>query len=323
MQPATCCPQDIRYPTDIGLLNHARELCEEIIDKLYEAVIEQYAYKSRTYRDVARRSFMSYAKVCKHTKKSIRKAIKQQLQYVARDLRIIDDLLSKGATLEELKPQLAEKLSTIREVHRQQKEMYDTQTNRCDNRIVSITQPHIRPIVSGKESTPTEFGAKVVIGLVGGYAFITDISWENTAEATLLTQAAEQYKAMFGFYPKTIIGDRVYPNRENRDWCKERNIRLSGPRLGRKNEAIKRQEAKQQYEDSCERNAVEGKFGETKRKYSLGLIMPKLPNTSKTAIAMGFLVANMERKLRLLFVSHFSVFVVYDFDLLSLALYGL
>ena len=29
---ATCCPADIHYPTDAGLLNHARELVEEMVD---------------------------------------------------------------------------------------------------------------------------------------------------------------------------------------------------------------------------------------------------------------------------------------------------
>ena len=315
---ATCCPQDIRYPTDIGLLNHARELLELIIDMLYGSVMGQYTNKPRTYRNVARRDYLSYTKVRKHTKKTIRKSIRKQLQYVARDLRIIAELVEKGARLSILPSQLYIKLLVINEVYRQQKEMYDTKTNRCDGRIVSIAQPHVRPIVRGKEHNPTEFGAKVAIGLVGGYAFITDISWENTAEATLLAQAAEQYKKMLGFFPAVIIGDRVYGNRENRAWCMARGIRLSGPRLGRKNGETKQEELKQLYKDGCERNAVEGKFGETKRKYNLDLIMPKLPETSQTMIAMGFFVANIERKLRTIFSPKILSFVFYDFDQLSL-----
>ena len=30
-----CCEQAIRYPTDLSLLNEAREFSEQIIDKLY------------------------------------------------------------------------------------------------------------------------------------------------------------------------------------------------------------------------------------------------------------------------------------------------
>jgi hypothetical protein len=203
--------------------------------------------------------------------------------------------------------------------------MYDNNVKRCDNRIVSISQPHIRPIVRGKEHTPTEFGAKVSIGLVGGYAFITDISWENVSEAKLMEMAAENYKRQFGFYPANIIGDGVYPNRDNRKWCKARGIRLSGPALGRKTEETKLEEKRQQYKDACERNAVEGSFGTTKCKFGLGCVMAKLPDTSQTSISMGFFVANMERKLRLLanekVKNKMHTFIFYDFDLMNLVIY--
>jgi hypothetical protein len=317
---ATCCPQDIRYPTDIGLMNHARELSEEIIDRLYNCIPERYDYKPRTYRQVARKDYLAYAKTRRPGLKMIRKHLRRQLQYLSRNLRTIENLVTKGAPLSVLPRQLYRKLLVINEAYRQQREMYDSQTNRCEGRIVSLSQPHLRPIVRGKDYSPTEFGSKVAIGLVGGYAFITDISWENMAEASLLTQAAEDYRRLFGFYPKTIIGDGVYPNRDNRSWCKQRFIRLSGPALGRKSEDIKREEARQQYKDGCERNAVEGMFGVTKRKFSLARIMPKLPETSLTAVAMGFFVANMERRLRLLFSPFSDCYVFYDFELLRLGI---
>jgi len=317
---ATCCPQDIQYPTDIGLLNHARELSEQIIDKLYKRIIDRYEYKPRTYRKVARKDYLSYTRTRKHSAQMIRSHVRKQLQYVGRDLRIIDDLIARGAPLSALPDQLYKKLLIVSEVYRQQKEMYDNKTHQCDARIVSITQPHVRPIVRGKEHTPVEFGSKVAIGLIGGYAFITDIAWENIAEAGLLPMAADKYKRMFGFYPKAIIGDGVYPNRENRGWCKERGIRLSGPKLGRKDEGIRHEEAKQIHQDGCERNAVEGEFGVVKRKFCLDRVMAKLSDTSRTAVAMGFFAANMERKLRLIFEPDSISFVYYDFDLLSLAI---
>ena len=319
---ATCCPQDIRYPTDIGLMNNARELCEEIIDRLYETVTDRYDYKPRTYRNVARRDYLAYTKIRKHTAKTIRRHLRKQINYVGRDLRIIEDLVGKGAPLSALPWQLYRKLLVINEAYRQQKEMYDTKTHRCEARIVSISQPHVRPIVRGKEHDPVEFGSKTAIGLVGGYAFITDISWENIAEASLLPQAAEQYKSMFGFYPKSIIGDGVYPNLGNRTWCRERSIRLSGPALGRKSEEDKQEERKQRRKDGCERNAVEGEFGITKRKLGLDRIMTKLSDTSLTAVAMGFFVANMERKLRSIFSPETFYYVFYDFYRFRLVILG-
>jgi len=299
-------------------MNHARELCETIIDELFQHVMDRYEYKPRTYRNVARKDYLNHTKNRKHTAKTIRKHLRKQLQYVARDLRIIEDLVAKGAPLTELSASLYKKLLVIHEAYRQQKEMFDNQTHRCEGRIVSLSQPHIRPIVRGKEGTPTEFGSKTAVGMVGGYTFITDICWENMAEAALLPQAAEDYKRIFGFYPASIIGDGVYPNRVNRDWCKERGIRISGPALGRKNDEIKRDEAKQRHSDACERNAVEGGFGVVKRKFGLDCIMAKLPETSLTAVAMGFFVANMERRLRKIFSPDSFSFVFYDFELFRL-----
>ena len=52
--------------------------------------------------------------------------------------------------------------------------------------------------------------------------------------------------------------------------------------------------------------------------------MTKLPETSKATIAMGFLAANMERKLRLLLdKKNKSLFIYYDFELSVLALAGI
>ena len=78
---ATVADQAIRYPTDVSLLNEARELTEKIIDRLYQGT--ELKRKPRTYRQKARRDYLSFAKRRKLARKTIRKAIKQQLQYVA------------------------------------------------------------------------------------------------------------------------------------------------------------------------------------------------------------------------------------------------
>lgn len=319
---ATCCPADIHYPTDIGLLNQSRELSEAIIDELYQTIQDRYAYKPRTYRQKARKKYLASTKKRIHTKQEIRRVIRGQLQYVARNFRTINELLQRGAELTAFDLGLYRRLLVTKEIYRQQKAMYDSKTHQTEGRIVSIAQPHIRPIVRGKEHAPVEFGAKVAIGLVGGYAFITSMDWDNFSEAKALPEAAEAYRAMFGVYPKTIIGDRAYPTRDNRLWCQQRNIRLSGPRLGRKSAEEKTYESKRIYQDSCVRNAVEGSFGTGKRRFGLERIMTRLPDTSKTSIAMGFFAANMERKLRLLFAPNSDWALDYDPDLLCLLIFS-
>jgi IS5 family transposase len=70
----------------------------------------------------------------------------------------------------------------ISEVLRQQQWMYDQRSRRIDDRIVSISQPHVRPIKRGKAGADTEFGAKVSISLVDGVSFVDRISWDNFNE---------------------------------------------------------------------------------------------------------------------------------------------
>ena len=180
--------------------------------------------------------------------------------------------------------------------------MYREKKHSVEDRIVSISQPHVRPIVRGKKIANVEFGAKIEISVVEGYSHIEVISWDSFNEGLNLKERIEKYKERYGCYPKVVLADKIYRNRDNLKYCKERDIRLSGPKLGRKNEKTKREESKQIYEDSCARNVVEGKFGEGKRNYSLNRIMTKLKNTSETAIMLSFIVMNLEHRLRLLFV---------------------
>ena len=153
---ATCAPQHISYPQDINLLNEARENLESIIDDI--CYVFNY-YKPRMYRRNARKDYLSLAKCKKRSAKRIRKAIKKQLQYVRRDLGYIDTFM-KQDDIKFTDKQL-ERINVIRELFEQQEYMYQNKTHKVADRIVSISQPYIRPIVRGKAKAPTEFGAKL------------------------------------------------------------------------------------------------------------------------------------------------------------------
>lgn len=310
---ATCCPADIHYPTDVGLLNHTRELLENMIDILHPFAQKIYPEKPRTYRQVARKAYLGYAKKRKHTIRETRAQICEDLQYIRRDIGYIQKMVDSGALLEALGTELYRKLLVIQELARQQWEMYLAKKHTIEDRIVSIDQPHIRPIVRGKAGVPVEFGEKFMVGLVGGYAFLMKAEWNNYVEGSCLKEAVEEYRQTFGFYPKTILAYRAYPSRENKLWCVSLGIWLSGPRLGRKSATEKAEETKQIYRDGCERVAIEGEYGVVKRRYTLDHVMTKLPDTSMTSIAMGFFSANMGRKLHLLFAPDSDWAVKYDF----------
>lgn len=305
---ATCAPADIRYPTDLGLLNEARVASEAIIDVLYGQFQGQLRKKPRTYRRVARRAYLSVAKQRKPRKAVRRNGIRQQLNYLRRNLKHVDKLVESGASLTWLSRRRYRQLLVISEVYRQQRQMYETRSRRIDDRLVSLSQPYVRPIVRGKAGTPVEFGAKLSVSYVQGCVFLDELSWDNFNESTHLKQQVEAFYRRFGHYPESVHADQIYRTRANRSWCKTRGIRLSGPPLGRpKQDATVQAQLKQQARaDEKIRVAIEGKFGQAKRRFSLARVMPKLAETAQCAIAITFLVMNLERWLRQLFFSFFG-----------------
>lgn len=299
LMDATCTPADIRYPTDLNLLNTARKKSEQIIDRLHQE-LPQGTSKPRTYRIIAHKDYLKVVKKKSPSTRLIRKAIRKQLGYVRRNLKHIQTL-AQTVSFKVLKKSLHRDLLVISELYRQQKIMYDTKQKRIDNRIVSIWFPHVRPIKRGKDREDTEFGAKIHVSLVNGFSFVEQISWENFNEGTDLITTVENYYRRFGFYPESVHADKIYRTKENRSFCQERGIRLSGPALGRppKDKTIYNEQKKQIYQDQIDRIPIEGKFGQGKRRFGLGTIMAKLPSTSMTVIAMNFLVMNLEKLCRL------------------------
>lgn len=99
LMDATACPQDIAYPTDLNLLNDAREKSEMLIDVLY--LKELHGKKPRTYRETARTVYLKTAQKKSKTGKIIRKGIGQKFRYLKRNINHIENLLNKynGITL--------------------------------------------------------------------------------------------------------------------------------------------------------------------------------------------------------------------------------
>jgi hypothetical protein len=137
---------------------------------------------------------------------------------------------------------------------------------------------------------------------------LNHLSWSNFNEATYLKEQIEKYKQDKGYYPESVHVDKIYRNRENRKWCKERGIRISGPKLGRPALNISKEEKKQAVIDERIRNEVEGKFGVAKRRYGLNLVMTKLAETSFTAIAITFLAMNLMTLLKRVMRGFFGLF---------------
>ena len=228
---ATVAPQNITFPTDLKLLNAARKKSEELIDILYDP-LRHGDKKVRTYRRVARKCFLNAAKKKRKTAKEIYKATGQQLRFLKRNLAHIDTLLAAYEKFP-LKAKNQKYLMVLHTVYEQQQEMHRTHTHRIDHRIVNIHQPHVRPIVRGKEAAKTEFGSKIQMSLVQGFTFLDYFSWEAFNEGGYLMDSIEKYKTRFGFYPEKVLADQIYCTRENRKQLKLLGIQLIAKPLGR------------------------------------------------------------------------------------------
>lgn len=286
---ATACPQDISYPTDLNLLNDAREKSEELIDFLY--VENSEIKKPRTYREQARKLYLKTAQKKIKSKKEIRKGIKKQLNFLRRNIKHINRLLDQYEEIP-LDAHQHKYFFVVQTLYAQQAYMYENKTHSVEHRIVSIHQPHVRPIVRGKTTANVEFGAKIQVSLMDGYAFLEELSWEAFNEGTRLMAAIEQYKTRLGYYPQEAAADKIYCNRENRRRLKELGIGLRAKPLGRP------PAVKTKHISPGERNPIEGKFGQAKTAYGMNRIKARLQSTSESWIATIVLVLNLVKLTR-------------------------
>jgi len=121
-------------------------------------------------------------------------------------------------------------------------------------------------------------------------------------------KAVARYWESYGCHSERILADKIYRNRQTLAHCKEHGIRLSGPALGKppKNQDLSRQVKKQEYQDSCDRDAVEGVFGTGKTAYGLARVMAYLRETTCCVIGVALPLLNLTRSLRaiLCFLAH-------------------
>lgn len=312
---ATCAPEDMKYPTDLGVLNDAREITEQVVDILWGSrdcdIVN--SVKPRTYRKIARNDFLEVIRLKKPKKGKIRKGIRKQINYLARNLKTIASLVDKGLSLASIGNVRYRKLLVASEILRQQQELF-SRSNKNDrhvaDRIVSVSKPHVRPIVRGKARVAVEFGAKLSASVIDGMFLLDRHSWDSYNECSDLENQVDSFKKRTGYYPASVHADQIYRTAANRALCKEKGIRLSGPPLGRppKDLVIQKEMKKIRKRDEIDRIEIEGKFGVGKRRFGLGLITTKLRETSEHAVALIFVVMNLNKILRDLLLSILKIF---------------
>ena len=138
------------------------------------------------------------------------------------DLKIVDQIAAAHLDyLQFLSSREQERMTAVRILYVQQLEMFNTNTRRTDNRIVSLSQPWVRPTKRGKQNAETEFGAKLEMSDVNGFLRIEHMSWDAFNESTTLQESVENYRRAYGHYPKRVLADTIFRTSENPRYCKK------------------------------------------------------------------------------------------------------
>lgn len=288
---ATVFPEHIRYPTDTGLLNEARQWVVKQIKSLGNSL----GAKVRTYCRKAQKEYLSFSKKKTKSWKQIRRTRKSLLQYLGRNIKQFQSLLAEAERREiKLKKKVRERFEVVRRLFHQQYQMYRQKVNRIEERIVSLHRPWTRPIVRGKAGPKeVEFGPKASISHVDGFVFLDRISSDNFSEAQCVPDQLEQYESLFGHKPPSVTADKIYGNRENRKLLKQNEIRDAFEPLGRKarkqNPATRWRKEKQR-----ERNRIEGNIGHAKSHLGLDRIKYYIENGPEIWVRLGLLSMNLQ-----------------------------
>ena len=260
----------------------------ELMDQLRQNPYYQYFVGLAAFQHIA-----PFTRAKKPSGEKVRAAIGAQLGYVRRDLEYIDRFMQQGyapAT------KFTDQIITIHLLYEQQKCMYDSKTHSVENRIVSISQPYVRPVVRGKAKAPTEFGAKLHLSIdETGFGRIEHLSFDPFNEGPMLIEALNAYHYRNGYYPKRVLVDKIYCTQDNIRFCNENGIRISGPKLGRPvtDEKSLRENRKTAAKDNRDRIEIERYFSTAKRRNGMGRIARKREDTSLSTIAMSVLVTNI------------------------------
>jgi hypothetical protein len=304
---ATCADAEVRYPTDIDLLHDGCKVINRYIHKL----CERFSLVAPvTHYKAARSAYLEVIKLKKRSKKVIRTGKSLLLTYLIRDLRRFINLIAVNGThlFDSLNRHQRKVVIAIIKMCYQQLQMFKDGTHTCADRIVSVFQSHVRPIVRGKSKSPTEFGAKIGASIVKGYTFVDHHSWDAYNESADLALQIELYRQRFGFLPARLYADKIYMCKENRKLMKELEIQAMGKPLGRPPKESKTEEYQTKMAEAVgERNEIEATFGTGKRIYRANNIRAKLPETANCWTAMCYFVKNVMKFLKELLRALFSV----------------
>lgn len=277
----------MRYPTDMKLLWESIEwLYRHICRQCGELGIRRPRNK---YTDVAK-SYLSYSKKRKRKASRTRMLKRRMIRLLEKLIRQMDEIHRRYGTSLRYTQDYQRRLSIIRKVLAQEKEMFEGK--KVSDRIVSVDRHYIRPIVRGKETKSVEFGAKVNNIQIDGISFIEHISFKAFNEGIRLKDCIRLQQKLMNVRVRCVAADSIYANNANRKFCTKYGISTSFVRKGwaAKDEALRKVLRSELSRERATR--LEGSLGTQKQHYSLSRIKARNRKTEILWIFFGIHTAN-------------------------------
>jgi len=298
---STVAPAHIHYPTDASLLADAVRVITRTVQKVKHIVRLKTVFRSRMkiVKEKIRAIGSSLKKRTGEAKSSVKTMTREILaitQTVVDRARMVRDELNSTGTLKTLCAEqsldhftdLAQKL-----IHQTRKALAKEPIR---NRIVSIFQPSMRPIVKGKLWPPCEFGRKVQVdevehGIISSWRIFAT----NRADAKTAVSAINRHKRRFGHDPTLFATDRGYDSQENQDILTSRIPRVSIPHRGYKTKQRLRTEKSRWFQKAQHwRAAGEATISVLKRTSAMGLNRAKTEFGYLQNIGWGIIGRNLK-----------------------------
>lgn len=280
---ATCYESHVTYPTDAKLI---WKCCQEVFALINRIRKQLKLRRSRANHDKYKKYYLSYAKRKRKSNRARKKLCRRLLKYLDRLLQLANELLQKP-----MKKLNLNRLPTIEQIKQQQWSMYFGKEATVPNRIVSLHKPYIRPIKRGKETKPTEFGAKVNKLQVDGISFIEHLSFDAFNEGIRMQSTIDMQRRYFGRCSQ-MGADAIYATNANRKYCTAEHIATCFVTKGRQGKQEEQKSQMRSILGKIRSTHLEGSFGNEKQHYLLDKIKARTQQTEIAWIFFGMLSSN-------------------------------
>jgi len=298
----TVVPSNIAYPTDVSLLEKVRQKAVKYLETAKKFGAKTY----RTYKRIAKKVFVQYQKIRHHTIKSRRRTQKKIRQFAERNVKQLKEVVtaikrnarnlcdSTSLSLERARARFIKDiqnfLSTAISILAQQRDIYKGLA--VEERIVSLHQPHIRPMVRGKYPVEVEFGPKTLLSCKNKFLFLDNLQFNNISDTHLLDIAIKGYKVRFGHTPTQLTTDKGFWSPHNQSLSEKYGIsKIAIENKGKSSHLRDKPFRKRLYKLRC---SIEAKISLAKRKFGLNRILYNIPNGEEIWIRLGLIAMNLK-----------------------------